>query len=179
MADKGIAKEYADSLMAVAGREKMRRILQEARFFSEVLDAVPDLKKLFSNPAVPAEAKDRVIGIVARHAGFDGDLEAFVKLVVARRRTSIWREIVNSISDLADESEGIARGKLLSATPVSAEQKRSLEAEIAAKLRRKVELEPVVEPDLIGGLEVRIGSQVYDGTLRRALEDIRNSLLKR
>lgn len=179
MADKGLAKEYADSLMAVAGREKMRRILQEARFFSEVLEAVPDLQKLFSNPSVPAEAKERMIGVVAQNAGFDRDLEAFVKLVVSRRRISLWREMVSSISDLADESEGVARGKVLSAKPISPQQKRSLEAEISAKLRRKVELEPVVDPDLIGGCEVRIGSRVYDGTLRRALEDMRNSLLKR
>ncbi len=179
MADKGLAREYAGSLMAVAGREKMRRFLGEARFFSEVLDAVPDLQKLFSNPAVPADAKDRVVDVVAEKAGFDSGFAGFIKLVVSKKRVRIWREITGAISELADESEGIVRGRVMSATPLSQEKKRSLEACIAGELSRKVELEQVVEPDLIGGCEVRIGSQVYDGTLRRALEDIRNSLLKR
>lgn len=179
MADKGLAREYAGSLMAVAGREKMRRFLGEARFFSEVLEAVPDLHKLFSNPSVETDAKERMIDVVAVKAGFDRDLAGFIKLVVSRKRVGMWREIVESISELADESEGVVRGKVMSATPLSQEQKRSLEACIAGELLRRVELEPVVEPDLIGGCEVRIGSQVYDGTLRRALEDIRNSLLKR
>lgn len=179
MAERGIAGEYADSLLAVAGREKMKRILGEARFFSDVLDAVPDLPKLFSNPAVSSEAKERIVGVLAEKAGFDADLGSFIKIVVSKRRMAIWREIVEAISVRADESEGIVRGKVFSASPLSEARKSALETEISGKLRKKVELESVLSPELIGGCEVRIGSRVYDGTVRRTLEDIRTSLLKR
>lgn len=179
MAERGVAGEYAGTLMAVAGREKMRKILGEARFFSEVLDAVPDLQKLFSNPAVSTEAKERVVAAVAEKAGFEKGFADFVKLVVSKRRMAIWREIVEAISALADESEGVVRGKVLSASPISESRKSALEAEISGKLKKKVELEKVLAPELIGGYEVRIGSRVFDGTVRRALEDIRTSLLKR
>ena len=179
MGKKSIAREYAGSLFATAGGDKAARIVEEAGFFSAVLESVPDMEKLFSNPAVSKEAKEKQVGLVGEKAGLDGTLVAFVKMVVAKGRVSIWREIVEALSWLSDESEGIVRGRVCSARPLSPAQKEKLEAEMAVTLRKKVRLDAAVSPGLIGGCEVRVGSLVYDGTVSRALEDIKSSLLKR
>jgi len=179
MGKKSIAREYAGSLFATAGRDKAARIVEEAGFFSAVLEAVPDMEKIFSNPAVSKEAKEKLVGLVGEKAGLDGAFVAFVKMVVAKGRVSIWREIAEALSELSDESQGIVRGKIFSARPLPSGQKERLEAEMAGTLQKKVKLDTEVSPELIGGCEVRIGSLVYDGTVSRALEDIKNSLLKR
>ncbi|RXL96530.1 hypothetical protein EO238_30250, partial [Citrobacter sp. AAK_AS5] len=82
-----------------------------------------------------------MVAAVAEKAGFEKGFADFVKLVVSKRRMAIWREIVEAISALADESEGVVRGKVLSASPISESRKSALEAEISGKLKKKVELE--------------------------------------
>lgn len=179
MGKKSIAREYANSIYAVAGEGKIKRMVEEAKFFSSVLEALPEMAKVFSNPAISNDAKERLAALLGEKAGFDKDFAGFIQLVVGKRRIPIWPEIVEALSELSDESEGIVRGKVYSAKPLSQKQKESLEADIAGQLHKNVRLEPFVAPELLGGCEVRIGSLVYDGTLRRALEDIRTSLLKR
>jgi F-type H+-transporting ATPase subunit delta len=179
MIKKSIAKEYANSLYAVAGREKIKSIAEEAKFFSAVLEEYGQISRIFANPAISRESKERLVDTLGERAGFDGHFVSFIKLVIEKRRISIWREIVSSLLDICDEAEGVVRGKVMSAKPLSQKQKEVLEGEIAKKMNKKVFLEPKPAPELIGGYEVKIGSLVYDGSLRRAFEDIRTSLLKR
>jgi F-type H+-transporting ATPase subunit delta len=179
MIKKSIAKEYAGALFANVGKERINSIAGEAKFFSAVLEEIPDVSRIFSNPAISREAKERFLALLSEKSGFDKDFTAFVRLVIHKRRISIWREIVSSLAEICDNAEGVVRGKVCSAKPLPPKQKEILEGEIAGKLNKRIYLESVTSPELIGGFEVRIGSLVFDGSLKRALEDIRASLLKR
>ncbi|MBC7925781.1 MAG: ATP synthase F1 subunit delta, partial [Bryobacteraceae bacterium] len=101
----------------------------------------------------------------------------FLFLLVDRRRTDLLNEIAPAFEAAVDERLGLVRAEVKSATPLSEPQQAELEGALSLVAGRRVRCDYQVDPALIGGVVARIGSTVYDGSVRSQLEAMRQTLV--
>ena len=99
----------------------------------------------------------------------DPEIERFFKLLVERRRIQYIREIVAMYQELLDEELNIARGEVITVYPLSEEERKELEEVLKNYLKKEVILESKVDEGIIGGIKIRIGDLIFDGTLKTQL----------
>jgi F-type H+-transporting ATPase subunit delta len=97
----------------------------------------------------------------------DPEIERFLKLLVERRRIQYIKEIVAMYQELLDEEFNIARGEVITAYPISEEEKKEIESVLKEYLKKEVILESKVDEGIIGG--IKIGDLIFDGTLKTQL----------
>jgi len=175
-----IADVYAKALLSAAeGAGFTRTVLEEFdSLIAEVLDSFPKLEAILASGLVSIDEK---AGILERL--FDGRMSPtfvnFLKVVARHDRLDCLRVIHCRLGVLYDELQGRVQVQVATAAPVGDE----LAAGIAEKLRRGLNAEPVVEqivdPELIGGVIVRVGDTIFDGSVANQLKLIRQQMIDR
>jgi F-type H+-transporting ATPase subunit delta len=171
------AHRYARALLEVAFSSAegdpagLRRQLEEA---AALLEAQEDLGALLSSPAVAPEAKKRVAEAVWSHAS--PLLRRLIGLLLDRGRVPLLPAITAAFAELWNAARGVAPAEATSAVPLTPEQRTAVEGALGRLTGRDVELRALVDPQVMGGLLVRIEGQVYDGTVRGRLRALRQRL---
>ena len=171
-------KRYAQALMSSLGAVGPEKALADLEAFASWLSEVPALGIALENPGIPAEVKGKLVDDLGAAGVFDAVSVRFVQLAVANRRLRQWSEFVAAFRSLCDERRGVVRARVRTARPLSEVAKNDLAVRLQKILGGTVELEPVVSPALLGGVELRLGSTVYDGTVSGALSALHQDLLK-
>ena len=178
MRDDTVAQEYAETLFALAGRhEGLEAYGRGIDLVTGLLDQNPDLRLFLETPRIDAEAKKMLVRKV-----FEGELPThlmnFLLLTIDKRRQRLLREIAQHFRALVDEKEGRAHVEITVARPID-------DAILGLLTRRLSELLGVtavphvrVRPEILGGVVVRTGDTIYDGSVRRQLDGMRRQLLK-
>jgi F-type H+-transporting ATPase subunit delta len=174
-----VARMYAESLLDVAAEcGQTDQVLEEfAALIDGVFPAAPQFEAFLTSGALSRKKAE-----VIRRA-FDGrasDLFRNLLLVLnAHRRIDLLRGIRDAAKELHDERAGRMRVEVTSAVPLPDDQRERLRQELAAKYRKEPILTTRVDPDLLGGLVVRVGDWLYDASLRMSLETVRKRILER
>ena len=166
-----VTGEYAGALADVAlasGRAETLR--QEVRSFVELEAASADLRNFLDSPAVSREAKQDLLGKLVGRMGASSELRNFLFVLVDHRRTALLAEIAREFETTLLQRLGVAEASVTSARELSAPQKQKLAGTLESVTGKKIEARYAVDPMLVGGLVVRIGSTVYDGSVRAQLE---------
>jgi F-type H+-transporting ATPase subunit delta len=121
---------------------------------------------------VGSEAKRRLLGAVAERAGASALLRRLVEVLAERDRTGLLGDVVEAYAGLANAAQGIVSAEAVSAVALPDAQRRAL----AAALGDAVELRTRVEPQVLGGLLVRVAGKTFDGTVRTRLTSLRRRL---
>ncbi|NMB99946.1 MAG: ATP synthase F1 subunit delta [Thermoanaerobaculaceae bacterium] len=179
MVKKSVAREYAKALSDSVSPSLFKICAQNASVFGKILKDIPKIVKVFENPAISSEKKAELIDLIGKSANFDQIFSSFLKLVVEKRRISLWNDIEKEIYEISDQIDGVVRGKIVSFPALSEKEKEEIQKEISAKLNKKVVLIEETDPKVIGGFKVKIGSKVFDSTFETALAEMKNYLLKR
>lgn len=178
---RAVARRYAEALFDVINASSRGRDVElvkgELARFVQAWEQCRDLLRALESPAVSRLAKDRVIRRLANVLEISPLVRNFLCVVSRRRRLSKIRTIVEEFELLSDERRGIARVVAISAMALRAEQQRALVTALTRMLGKTVRLECRTDPDLIGGVKVRVNSTVYDGSVRGHLEALRRRLL--
>ncbi len=181
MASTIIGRNYAETLFELASRHGGDATVDEfARAIEEVatlLDEEPLVREFLETPRVDVEAKQRAI-----QASFGGRVPdlflRFLLVVVAKRRQGALREIARQYHALVDAARGRARAEVT----VAREPDEALQEEIVAALERRLGQEVVaefrVDPALLGGVVIRVGGEILDGSLRRRAAGLRRQMLR-
>lgn len=179
MREESVARRYASALLAQA--KKTQTVAAAQSELSQVADAVaarPHLQALLNQPLVTEERKKQVL-----RDEFAGKVSpavvGFLSLLADKRRINLLPEVQSEFARLVREYENIALATATSAVPLTAEQAAALEKSLEARTGKDIQLEMAVDPDLIGGILVRIGDTVLDGTVKGNLERLREQLLAR
>ena len=101
----------------------------------------------------------------------------FLYVLIDHRRTAMLGEVLEAIQSQLDERLGIAQADVSSARPLSEAEQSQIKSSFAAKTGKKIRGQFTVNPDLIGGVMVRIGSTIYDGSVRGSLDGLRRKLV--
>jgi len=179
-ATRQIAHIYAEALLNAADkRGQAGDILGELKVLvGEVLARDPRVETFLGSPAVARERKGEVLR--QAFAGRASDLLLqFLMVLNEHDRLSILRAVAVTYRELHDERSGRMKVQVRSAVPLAEDQQERLRQEFRATFQREPVLELSVDPDLLGGLVVRVEDWVCDASVRTRLETIRNQLIER
>lgn len=178
MTTKTAATRYARALFDVALQEKadLDRAGQDLAAFDDLLERQPTLKKVLLNPAVPVQRKRAAVVELTARAGVVPIVGKLLALLAERDRLIVLPDLVASYRERLLEHQKIVRAELTTATPLDATKAQAIEQRLAHATGRKVRLQTRVDPGIIGGLVARVGSTVYDGSVTRQLERMKQRL---
>ena len=171
---------YARALDEVVVEQKLSRdaVASQLRDFQGTFAESPALREIFENPSIPEDQKLRVLDALASRISMDRTVRNFVAVVMNHQRLQELPEIVQAYLERADVERGVTEAEVTSARPLDAEGKRTLEASIA-RLTGGTSVRATYreDPTLLGGAVIRVGSTVYDGSVRGQLEQIRQRMV--
>jgi F-type H+-transporting ATPase subunit delta len=180
MTSPTIVNRYANALayvvIAPTSELKPADALAQLRTFYASASAVPELQAVLASPAVSKERKRTVIRTIAAALGLSRTVVNFLLVLSDRRRWSALHEVIEALDKVLDSHLGFEKAEVKSAYELSDQQRETLTQQLARIAGRKVRLSVAVDPALIGGVTARVGSTVYDGSVRGHLAKMRQDL---
>ena len=167
------ANALADVVTAASAAVKPAEAVAELHSFAAALAASAELRNALGTPAVPVGRKRAVIAKIAGILKLSAIVRNFLYILVDHRRIAALPDILQSFEQIVDERLGFARADVSSARELSEAQRRAVSAELERLTGKRLRSRYTLDESLLGGLVARIGSTVYDGSLRgqlRALE---------
>lgn len=175
-----VASRYARALADVvfrAGAElQPSEAVEQLQAIENLVAGSPELKSILLTPAVPAARKRALMARLAERLGVSRLVRNFLFVVIDRRRVDQLPQIRRSLENLLDERLGLVRADVASARPLGAAQREQLRAELVRVSGRQVRCEFTIQESLIGGAVARVGSTVYDGSVRGQLAELRRRM---
>ena len=173
----GVAERYASALFDLARDESsIVKIEAELASVTGMLDGSPDFRRLVESPVFSAEEQEKAIGAVADKAEIAGLSGNFLRLVAKNRRLFALPGIIRAFRALAAKHRGEVTAEVTSAHVLSDDQVAALKGALKAKLGKDVTLLARVNPALLGGLVVKVGSRMIDTSLRTRLMNVKTQL---
>ncbi|MDH7600762.1 MAG: F0F1 ATP synthase subunit delta [Armatimonadota bacterium] len=177
MIQRRVVRRYAAALLSAARRANViDRVESDLGLVAYTLDSVPLLRRAVRSPVVPRERKKQILEELLGDKLHPLTL-SFLKLLVDKRREEILSAVEPEYVQLADEVRGIAKAQVLSAVELTEEQKRRLAEGLSRATGKNVLLSIEVDKSIIGGVVVRIGDTVIDGSIRGQLAAIKERLM--
>jgi F-type H+-transporting ATPase subunit delta len=158
--------EHLDAQRAIAGLNDITRLFEESL----------DLRRVWENPAVPADQKHKLLDAIVQIEGIVKPVRNLVAVLIDHRRLPFLPRIIEQLRKELDARMGFAEAEISSARPLGDNEKRSIEAQVGKVTGMKVRASYGLDPTLLGGAVVRIGSTIYDGSVKGQLEKIREAI---
>lgn len=170
----GVAARYAKALFDLAAEENaLAQCEAGLRQLAGLIDESADLRRLVRSPVFSPDEQGRAVAALLDKLGPIGLVANFVKVLTANRRLFVLPGAISAFLDLAARHRGEVAAEVTSAEALSDAQVASLKAALKASLGKDVTLQRKVDPALIGGLIVKVGSRMIDGSLRTKLNSLK------
>jgi F-type H+-transporting ATPase subunit delta len=173
------ATRYAKALFDVAVKESDPA--QVERDLTVLVDAMhqhAELRRVMTSPGIASGARLNVVNALARQAGVQPPVAKLVAMLAERGRLELLPNLVDVYRERLLSHRNIVRAQVTAAVPLAADKVQALEHSLGALTGKRVELAVDVDPELIGGVVARIGSTVYDGSLRTQLQKMKQRLIE-
>ncbi|MGH9494176.1 MAG: ATP synthase F1 subunit delta [Candidatus Sulfotelmatobacter sp.] len=158
--------ERLDATRAVGGLWRIATLVSQS----------VDLRRVWENPAVPADQKRKLLDAIVEEEGIDKPVRNLVAVLVDHRRLSFLPRIVDQLEKELDARLGFAEAQISSARELGEAEKSLLEEQIAKTTGKKVRASYGLDASLLGGALVRVGSTIYDGSVKGQLEKIKEAI---
>jgi F-type H+-transporting ATPase subunit delta len=166
----GIAGRYASALFELAREAKaLDQVSASLDRFMSMLDESADLDRLVRNPVFTAEEQVSALTAVLAKAKIDGLAANFLKLVASKRRLFAVRGMIAGYRALVAEEQGIVAAEVTVAAPLSDANRKAVLQALESQAGKKIALTEKVDPAIIGGLVVKMGSRMIDASLKTKL----------
>jgi len=171
----GVSGRYASALFSLAQDNRQAEAVADALAgFDGLIAESPDLERLVRSPVFSTAEQLKALDAILADAGISGIAANFIRLVTTKRRLFFIREMMADYRKLYDKSRGVTRAEVTSAAALSDANVAALKESLrAASGGREVALDAKVDPSIIGGLIVKLGSRMVDGSLKTKLNAIR------
>lgn len=174
---KEITSRYAEALYSLKKDENSLESSQkEIKELIKVLKENPDFLVVLNSSYKEFKEKEQIIDKV--FIGVDEEIKTLIKIVVKNHRGQYLTEIFENYNSLVNEYRGVIEGLVYSTEPLSESQLAKLNSAIGKIETRPVELKNIIDPSLIGGVKVVINDHIYDGSIKRHINDMKIALLK-
>lgn len=175
-----LANRYARALADVTTKPgapvSVDKVTAELADFIAVLDASAELRHALASPAIPQKSKKALVGQLSGRLGLSGITRNFLLIVVDHRRAGLLPEILAAFQAQLDERMGVARAEVAAAQPVEDEQRAAMAERLGRLIGKQVRLNVTIDPSLLGGAVARVGSTIFDGSLRGQLHALERKL---
>ncbi len=170
----GVAQRYASALLDLAeGDGVTADVERDLNAFDGMLAESEDLVRLVKSPAFSAEEQLAALSALLDKAGIKGLAANFVKLAARNRRLFVLPDMIKAFRALLADKRGEATAEVTSAAALSDEHVAALKEALSASTGKKVTIAATVDPALIGGLVVKVGSRMIDTSLRTKLNSLK------
>lgn len=175
---KALAERYAAALVDVAlANRQADQVKQELAAFAGMVRESPDLHAFLANPSIARAAKHSAVDALVARMGASRTLRNYLFVIVDQRRAAMLGEIEQAFSRLLDARQGVTQAAVSSAAALTAQEQAELAAALTKLTGQRVQAQYTTDPSLIGGAVVRIGSTIYDGSVRTQLERLRARMI--
>jgi F-type H+-transporting ATPase subunit delta len=173
-----VTRVYARAFADVVFEKRLdaAKTLQELHAMNALLHANPDLRRVWENPAIPAEQKRGVLDAIATREGFSRPVRNFVAVLIDNRRMHFFDAMVEQLGHELDARLGFAEAQITSSRDLSDGEKRTLEGQVERLTGKKVRAKYFRDNTILGGAIVRVGSTIYDGSVLGQLQRIREEI---
>jgi F-type H+-transporting ATPase subunit delta len=168
---------HAFASVAVSNNLDASAAQQQLRDFSDTLADSHELREVLMNPSIANEQKLKVLDAIAGRIGMFPQVRNFLAVIMDHQRLSELEEILTEYHAVADEQSGVAEAEITSAHPLNDQDRVELEAQVAKLAGGQVRATYRQDATLLGGAVVRIGSTVYDGSLRGQFRQLKQRLV--
>jgi F-type H+-transporting ATPase subunit delta len=172
-----VARRYALALFQLVKEQQLiDTVEEELRVVKEVFFVNKDLTAVLESPKVSREKKKAILS--SAFASVNPLVLNTLMLLVDRHRENEITDVADAFSELANEERGIEAANVYSVRPLTDDERTALSVSFAKKIGKKsLQIENFVDSDLLGGIKVRIGNRIFDGSLRGKLDRLERTLL--
>ncbi|MBV9609513.1 MAG: ATP synthase F1 subunit delta [Acidobacteria bacterium] len=173
-----ITSRYARALADAVQDTKAdpRRVEEELRTLADIVNSAPELRTVWENPAVEANEKRAVLDQIGERTGTSRIVRNFMAVLIDHRRVTSLPAILRQVEVEFDERLGLAMAEVTTSRPLADQQKRELERRVGAVTGKTIRARYATDDALLGGAVVKVGSTVYDGSIRGQLERLKEEL---
>jgi F-type H+-transporting ATPase subunit delta len=174
----GMSGRYAQALFALSQESSTTdQVAADLKIFLDLVTESDDLKRFIKSPVFSAEEQVKALSAILLKVGIAGTAANFLKLVATKRRLFAVPEMIRDFNILSDAKKGISRAEVTVAEPMKDEHAAGLKEALALVSGGKmVEIAVKVDPAILGGLIVKLGSRMVDASLKTKLNSIRTRM---
>lgn len=173
-----VAKRYAGALFSdVKERKESPKIWEELSALADLMKTSPEFAYIVRNPLITDEEKKAVFSAIKSQGEISGTLFNFLSLLIEKKRLFLLPEIDAEIKGFILKENGEVEAEAVFASEPDSAVKAELEKKLSSITGKKVLLKEVVDPSVIGGVKVRLGSILYDATIRGQLDRLKAALV--
>lgn len=178
MSNETVARRYATALADVVNKSgDVANVKSELSTWEQLIAGNAELHSAFSNPSIAASKKEGVLEALIGRSNPSKTTSNFLRVLVKNGRLTDLGDINTRFESVLEERSGIVTGEIVSAHKLSAAEQKELESNLEKVTGKDVKLTYRIDGDIIGGIIARIGSTVYDSSVRTQLENLREKLL--
>ncbi|MCB0369290.1 MAG: ATP synthase F1 subunit delta, partial [Bdellovibrionales bacterium] len=168
---------YAKALYAISKESgSLSNIQAQLLSLSEALND-QGIRDFINNPDITLSQKKTTINKVLESVKLASEVKSFVNLLIDRKRVTLLPEIATVFGDIVDNDNGVTRGSVISAKPLTDEALASLENKITQVLKKKIVLTAKEDPSMIAGVVAKVGGWTFDDSLETHLKNLNEELL--
>jgi F-type H+-transporting ATPase subunit delta len=169
-----MAGRYAVALFELAKDQKqLEQVERDLGIFQAMIDGSAEMRRLVLSPVISADDQSKALASVLHMEGISGLTANFLNLIARNRRLFAVSDMIKSFRALLSRERGEVNADVASAHPLTQEQLQQLSDTLRTSIGKNVRIDTRVDPNLLGGLVVKIGSRMIDSSLRTKLNNLK------
>jgi F-type H+-transporting ATPase subunit delta len=169
-------RRYAVALLEVAVEGNfLEKVTDDLQKIQEVLGSSHELVVALKSPLINVDLKSRILEEIFKDV-VDKKTMTFIKLLAHKKRANLLKEVIAAFNELLDERNGVVNADVKSAIRLNEEQAKELVNKLSARTGKKIRAKMSLDESLIGGVTVKIGDTILDGSISHQLDMLRTSL---
>ncbi len=177
MLENAVARRYAQAFFAIAQENDMDKLEEELKYVVDALDSNPEFKMVMDHQLVSPEDKKELVNSI-----FSKEISEitvnFLNVVIEKYRAAYIKDIYTEFVNYVNQTKNIADAYIKSAQPLNEEDMNLVKENLGKATGKNIRLFNDVDPNLVGGVVVRIGDKVMDGSVTRRLDVLKEQLMQ-
>lgn len=174
--ERKYAKKYARMLFNVTGTEKAEETLQILSTIESLVETHKDIRNFFLSPLVREEEREKAISEIASRTGISEEVKRFIIFLASKRAIMVLPDIIQHYRAIYYDRQRKTKATVITPVIFDGDYEKRLTESLRNLTDREVEIEYLHDPELIGGIVIKVGSTMYDGSIRGQLELLREKL---
>jgi F-type H+-transporting ATPase subunit delta len=178
MSNETVARRYAAALADVVTKNGDSQSVQtELKMWESMMTSNPDLREVFNNPAVQHKSKENLLESLIEKSKPSKTAANFLRILLKNNRLTEIGSINDRFTSVLEERSGGVRASITSARPLSEAEKSELQMNLEKLTGKRIKANFETDENIIGGVITRIGSTVYDGSVKTKLEELKQQMI--
>lgn len=173
-----IAKKYSRAILNTVKLSDIPRVIEELKAFSSLIDDNRQLKRLFAGQIFSDEEKGKAFAAIKPSLKFNAGTEKFLSLIITQGYLKAMKEIITYTTNVYNEKQKKASAVVISPVSLNKGYVDRLKVALKKLIDRDVDIENEVDPSLLGGFVVRVGSTIYDSSVKGQLRLLKSELMR-